>query len=251
MIRQRTPFKELYIQAAAGDAGTAIGAAFHVWNTVLQQERGFVMEHAYWGPEHGPEAVDAQLRGLPLSVVVLPEAQLLQRTASAVAAGQVVGWFQGRVEIGPRALGNRSIVADPRRPDMKDVLNRRVKHREPFRPFAPSVQEERTGEYFEQDYPSPFMNLCYRFREEWRDRLPAVDHVDHTGRLQTVSRATNPRYWDLIEAFRQQTGVAMVLNTSFNENEPIVCSPEDAVSCFTTTDMDVLVLGDRYVTKPG
>jgi carbamoyltransferase len=250
MIRDNTPFKELFVQAAAGDGGTAIGAAFHVWNQKLEQPRGFVMENAYLGPEYGPEEIDAALEGREkLKVEVLEGTELYDRTAAAIADGLVVGWFQGRVEFGPRALGNRSIVADPRRPDMKDILNSRIKHREPFRPFAPSVQVEHAAEYFEQDYPSPFMNLCYAFAEEWREKLPAVDHVDHTGRLQTVSREQNERYWELIEAFRRQTGVALVLNTSFNENEPIVCTPAEALHCFTTTQMDVLVMGDRFVTK--
>ena len=250
MIRDNTPFRELFVQAAAGDGGTAIGAAFHVWNQVLDQPRGFEMKHAYLGPEYDGEQIDAALEGQDaLAVEVLEGTELYDRTAAAIADGLVVGWFQGRVEFGPRALGNRSIVADPRRPDMKDILNSRIKHRESFRPFAPSVQVERTAEYFEQDYPSPFMNLCYKFAEDWRDKLPAVDHVDHTGRLQTVSREQNERYWELIEAFRRRTGVGLVLNTSFNENEPIVCTPAEAVNCFTTTQMDVLVLGDRFVTK--
>jgi carbamoyltransferase len=207
------------------------------------------MDSACTGPSFTDEEIDGALAGTGLVVEAVHPPELYDRAAAAIAEGQVVGWFQGRMELGPRALGNRSIVADPRHPGMKDILNERVKHREPFRPFAPSVQEERTAEYFEQDHPSPFMNLCFRFREEWRDRLPAVDHVDHTGRLQTVSRETNERFWELIEAFRRRTGVGLVLNTSFNENEPIVCTPEDAVSCFTGTEMDLLVLGDRLVTK--
>jgi len=249
MIPVETPFKHVFVQGAAGDSGGAIGAAFSVLHEVLGEPRRFVQEHLYVGPEYDAAAIDAALEGRGLRVDVLPEADVLRRTAQAISEGKVVGWFQGRMEFGPRALGNRSIVADPRRPDMKDILNRRVKHREPFRPFAPSVQEERTSSYFEVDHPSPFMGLCVKFREEWRGRLPAVDHVDHTGRLQTVSRRTNPRYWGLIEEFRKISGVALVLNTSFNENEPIVCTPKDAVSCFTETGMDLLVMGDRFVTR--
>jgi len=153
------------------------------------------------------------------------------------------------MEFGPRALGNRSILADPRRGDMKDILNRRIKHREPFRPFAPSVLEEHTGAIFTESDPSPFMLLAYPFRAGWREKLPAVAHVDGTGRLQTVSRETNPRYWELIEAFRQATGVPLVLNTSFNENEPIVCTPTDAIRCYVETGMDVLFLGDLLVER--
>ncbi len=250
LILQRTPFKELFVQAAAGDGGTALGAAFHVWNAKLGNPRSFEMKHAYLGPKYSPEEIGESLAGKTgLNVEVIEGTELYDRTATAIADGLVVGWFQDRMEFGPRALGNRSIVADPRRPDMKDILNSRIKHREPFRPFAPSVQVEHVGEYFEQDYPSPFMNLCYAFSEKWRDKLPAVDHVDHTGRLQTVSREQNERYWELIEAFRRKTGVALLLNTSFNENEPIVCTPKEAVNCFTTTQMDVLVMGDHFVTK--
>jgi carbamoyltransferase len=166
-----------------------------------------------------------------------------------VAAGQVVGWFQGRTEWGPRALGNRSIVADPRRADMKDRLNERVKRREPFRPFAPSVLEERAGEYFETWAPDPFMVTVQPIRPEKRGEIPAVAHVDGTGRLQTVSRRHNPRYWALISAFAARTGVPVVLNTSFNENEPIVNTPEEAVECFLRVGMDTLVLGDWVVER--
>src|SRR5207302_216254 len=168
---------------------------------------------------------------------------------NCVANGKIVGWFQGRMEWGPRALGNRSIVADPRRPEMKDVLNRRIKHREPFRPFAPSVLEEATDDYFERASPSPFMNSAYPVRPEKRAAIPAPTHVDGTGRLQTVSQKTNPRYWRLIKEFERLTGVPVVLNTSFNENEPIVCTPEEAVDCFLRTQMDVLAIGDFLVEK--
>jgi carbamoyltransferase len=179
----------------------------------------------------------------------LDEATLIARTAEALAEGKIVGWFQGRMEFGPRALGNRSILADPRRAEMKDVLNARIKHREPFRPFAPSILEEAAAKYFEEDYPSPYMLLTYRVRPEKRKVIPAPTHVDGTGRLQTVRRDQNPRYYDLIKAFGERTGVPVLLNTSFNENEPICCTPEEAVDTFLRTRMDVLVLGDLYAEK--
>jgi carbamoyltransferase len=160
-----------------------------------------------------------------------------------------MGWFQGRAEWGPRALGNRSIVADPRRPDMKEILNRRIKHREIFRPFAPSVLAEATSQWFEKSHPSPFMTMAYAVKPEKRELIPGPTHIDGTGRLQTVTRDANPRYWQLIRAFEQATGVPMVLNTSFNDNEPIVCRPEEALDCFRRTQMDALVLGDFLVTK--
>jgi carbamoyltransferase len=174
---------------------------------------------------------------------------LLQSTARHIADGKVVGWFQGRVEWGPRALGQRSILADPRRPEMKDVLNRRIKHRETFRPFAPSILEEATGEFFEKTHPSPFMTFAYNVRPEKRAVIPAPTHVDGTARLQTVSRSANPLYWRLIRAFGDLTGVPVVLNTSFNDNEPIVCRPEEALDCFARTQMDVLVMGNFILEK--
>jgi carbamoyltransferase len=174
---------------------------------------------------------------------------LMQRTAAIVADGNILGWFQGRAEWGPRALGNRSIVADPRRPEMKEILNQRIKHREIFRPFAPSILAESTGAWFEKSHPSPFMTLAYSVRPEKRDKIPAPTHVDGTGRLQTVTREANPRYWSLIKAFEKLTGVPVVLNTSFNDNEPIVCRPEEALDCFQRTQMDALVLGDFLITR--
>jgi carbamoyltransferase len=173
----------------------------------------------------------------------------MKRAAAIVADGGILGWFQGRAEWGPRALGNRSIVADPRRPEMKEILNRRIKHREIFRPFAPSILAEATGDYFEKSYPSPFMTLAYAVRPDKRERIPAPTHVDGTGRLQTVTREANPRYHALISGFRDLTGVPVVLNTSFNDNEPIVCRPEEAIDCFQRTQMDALVLGDFLITR--
>jgi carbamoyltransferase len=248
-IFDRTPFEQVYIQPAAGDAGLAVGAAYYVYHQVLGRPRAFVMDHAYWGPEFSAEAIRHALDRAGLSYRKLPEQVLCRETARYIAEGNIVGWFQGRMEWGPRALGNRSIVVDPRRPEMKDILNRRIKHREPFRPFAPSVLEEASGEYFERAYPSPFMILACPVRPEKRAVIPAPTHVDGTGRLQTVSRQTNPRYWGLIKEFDRLTSVPVVLNTSFNENEPIVCTPEEAVDCFLRTQMDVLAIGDFLVER--
>jgi carbamoyltransferase len=253
-IFDATPFERVYVHPAAGDAGLAVGAAYYVWHQLLGKPRSFVMDHAYWGPGYSREevrrAIDANglARG-GYSISELPEKELMQHTAAIIADGKILGWFQGRAEWGPRALGNRSIVADPRRPEMKEILNQRIKHREIFRPFAPSILAESTGEWFEKSHPSPFMNLAYSVRPEKRDKIPAPTHVDGTGRLQTVTREANPRYHALISAFRDLTGVPVVLNTSFNDNEPIVCRPEEALDCFLRTQMDALVLGDFLITK--
>jgi carbamoyltransferase len=259
---ERTGVEELYIQAAAGDAGTALGAALWVHHAERGAARGFVMEHCYWGPAHGEtevrRAVAAAIAGSGgrdgtwgevRIETAAGEEQLTADTAAAIARGEVVGWYQGRGEWGPRALGARSILADPRRGDMKELLNAKIKRRESFRPFAPSVLEERTGEWFTIDHPDPFMIKVYPIRPEQRPRIPAVTHVDGTGRLQTVSRRTNPRYWRLIRAFEELTGVPMVLNTSFNENEPIVNTPAEALDCFLRTRMDRLVLGETVLTR--
>ncbi|HEX5422954.1 MAG TPA: carbamoyltransferase C-terminal domain-containing protein [Candidatus Acidoferrales bacterium] len=253
-IFDRSPFRRVYVQPAAGDAGLSVGAAFYVHHQVLHRPRSFVMDHAYWGPSFSPSAVSAALGSSrpstdEVDVAELAEESLVQATARAIADGKIVGWYQGAAEWGPRALGNRSIVADPRRPEMKDVLNRRIKHRESFRPFAPSILEEATGEYFEQSHPSPFMTFAYPVRREKRSVIPAPTHVDGTARLQTVSRTANPLYWKLIRAFADLTGVPVVLNTSFNDNEPIVCRPEEALDCFRRTQMDVLVLGNFFLKK--
>jgi carbamoyltransferase len=254
-IFDTTGFEQVYVHPAAGDAGLAVGAAYYVWHQILGKPRTFVMDHAYWGPGYAREeirrAIDANgLAQNGCRVEELAEENLMQRTAAIVADGKILGWFQGRAEWGPRALGNRSIVADPRRPEMKEILNQRIKHREIFRPFAPSILAESTGEWFEKSHPSPFMTLAYSVRPEKREKIPAPTHVDGTGRLQTVTREANPRYWSLIKAFEQLTGVPVVLNTSFNDNEPIVCRPEEALDCFQRTQMDALVLGDFLITRP-
>jgi carbamoyltransferase len=249
-ITRNTPFRNVYIQPAAGDAGTAVGAAAFVYHRLYNQPRTFTMNHAYLGPEFSEERIEQALRSAGLAFQKLEEDELFRRTAEAVARGLVVGWYQGRMEYGPRALGNRSILADPRRKDMKDILNKRVKSREDFRPFAPSVLEEKAGEYFEMDCEdSPFMLKVFPVLPEKRDLIPAITHRDGTARVQTVSPATNPRYWKVINEFGKLTGVPMVLNTSFNENEPVVCSPEEAVNCYLKTKIDVLVLGRCFLRK--
>jgi carbamoyltransferase len=253
-IFEATPFEQVYVQPAAGDGGLSVGAAFFVWHQILRKPRSFVMDHAYWGPAYSPQeicrAVDSAGLGQKGCVVrEFQEEELIRRAAAIIAAGKILGWFQGRAEWGPRALGNRSIVADPRRPEMKEILNRRIKHRESFRPFAPSILAEATGEYFEKSQPSPFMTLAYPVRQEKRESIPAPTHIDGTGRLQTVTRDANPRYHALISAFADLSGVPVVLNTSFNDNEPIVCSPEEAIDCFERTQMDALVLGDFLITR--
>lgn len=248
-VLPETNFEEIYIQPAAGDAGTSLGACYYIYHQVLGQPRTFVQDHAYTGPRYSNDAVADALRRYDLSYRELDEQELTGEAARIVARGDVLGWFQGRMEWGPRALGNRSIIADPRRDDMKDILNARIKHREPFRPFAPSILEEAVGDYFDQSYPDPFMIKVYNVLPEKQAEIPAVTHVDGTGRLQTVSRAVNPLYWQLIKAFEAQTGTPVVLNTSFNENEPIVCTPDEAIDCFQRTKMDALVVGNYLVQK--
>jgi carbamoyltransferase len=253
-IFDATPFEQVYVHPAAGDAGLAVGAAYYVWHQILGKPRSFVMDHAYWGPEYSRDeirqAIDSNgLAQNGCTIAELPQEELMRHTAAIIADGKILGWFQGRAEWGPRALGNRSIIADPRRPEMKEILNQRIKHREIFRPFAPSILAEATSEYFEKSHPSPFMTLAYSVRPEKRAKIPAPTHVDGTGRLQTVTREANPLYHALISAFRDLTGVPVVLNTSFNDNEPIVCRPEEAIDCFQRTQMDALVLGDFLITR--
>jgi len=244
-----SPFRRTWIQPAAGDEGLAIGAALHTYHSVLKQPRKPELKHSYLGPEFSDNRIEADLKKAGLRYQRLDREPLLDRVAEQVAAGNVVGWFQGRMEWGPRALGNRSIVAHPGLPNIKDVLNARIKHREWFRPFAPSILAEHQSEYFEHDHPSPFMLHVYKIRPEKRKELCAVNHVDDTGRLQTVARDENPLYYDLIKVFQRKTGIPVVLNTSFNENEPIVCAPEEAIDCFKRTKMDVLAIGPFLALK--
>ncbi|MDE2485048.1 MAG: carbamoyltransferase [candidate division NC10 bacterium] len=256
-IRERTPFQEVYIQPAAGDNGTALGAALYVQHHLLSQPRRFVMEHGYWGPEFSDDEIGKVLgvRGEELRKygcrmhTMEDEEELCRWTAERMTEGKIVGWFQGRMEWGARALGNRSILADPRRHDMREILNTKIKFREKFRPFAPSVLEESLHDYFVGAVPDPFMMHVYPVRPDKRDVIPAVTHVDGSGRLQTINRDTNALYWQLLKAFEKLTGVPVLLNTSFNENEPIVHKPEEALDCFLRTDMDVLVMGKWVVEK--
>ncbi len=253
-IIEQTGFKNVYVQPAAGDGGLSVGAAFAVQHEVLGKARSFQMDHAFWGPGFSSSEIRAAVSDAPLQsefakVAQMDEGALLKTTSEHIADGKIVGWFQGRAEWGPRALGNRSILADPRRAEMKNVLNQRIKHRESFRPFAPSILEEAVGEYFEQTHPSPFMNFAYRVRASKRAVIPAPTHVDGTARLQTVRRETHPLYWSLIRAFADITDVPVLLNTSFNDNEPIVCTPQEALACFERTKMDVLVLGNFVLEK--
>ena len=257
-IRERTDFQEVFIQPAAGDNGTALGAAFEVWHRRSESPRRFMMTHSYWGPAFDDHAVSAALDGASLAIderggrrsVITDEAALAAWTARQIADGRVVGWFQGRMEWGARALGNRSILADPRRADMRDIINTRIKLRERFRPFAPAIVEEAVDEYFVGALPDPFMLQVYPVRSNQRARVPAITHVDGSGRLQTVNRESNPLFWSVIKNFGEITCVPLVLNTSFNENEPIVLTPDQALDCFLRTSMDVIVLGHHVVERP-
>jgi len=256
-IYAETPFRRCYIQAAAGDAGGALGAAFHAWHEVAKGKRGFTMSHAFWGPRFSEieieRAIEASLAAAADPSIEVRRmadgAAYCREVANATAAGKVIGWFQGRVEWGPRALGNRSILCDPRRADMKNILNLKIKRRESFRPFAPSILRAAVSDWFETDDDVPFMMKVFQIRPERRAQIPAVTHVDGSGRLQTVTAEANPIYHRLIEQFRDITGVPIVLNTSFNENEPIVCRPEEALDCFLRTKMDVLAIGEFIVSR--
>jgi carbamoyltransferase len=246
-ILLETPFAEFFAQPASADNGTALGAALYVSNGLLGLPRP-TKEYIYLGPEYSEEEMESALRQAGLCYTQPPD--ISSYVAQHIADGKIVGWFQGRMECGPRALGNRSIVADPRSPETKPRLNDKIKHREPFRPFAPSALVERSGEYFASSYPSNVMLLVYDVLEHRRDEVPAITHVDGTARVQTVSREENPTYWQLIKRFEEVTGVPMVVNTSFNDNnEPIVCSPHDAIRCFLNTDLDGLALGPFWVEK--
>jgi carbamoyltransferase len=257
-VYQRSRFKRCYIQSAAGDAGGAIGAAMIVAQELAGgHEQRHHCTHAYWGPEYREAEYAAVLdsNATPLrqegcSITRFDDdAALCDTTARAICEGAVVGWFQGRLEWGPRALGNRSILCDPRRADMKDILNAKIKRRESFRPFAPSILRDAVAEWFETDEDVPFMMQVFQIREQQRSRIPAVTHVDGSGRLQTVAQEANPLYYLLISRFLELTGVPMLLNTSFNENEPIVCHPREALDCFLRTKMDLLVLGRTVIRR--
>lgn len=254
-ILRQGPFEEIYIQPSAGDGGGAIGAALYAYHMVLRKPRQFIMEHAYWGEEHGPCEIERFLKDSGIRYQRFDkEENLLERVVDDLQTGKVIGWFQGRFEWGPRALGNRSILADPRRPEMKDVVNTKIKFREPYRPFAPSVLAERTSEFFDlpraaNHYPARFMLYVADVKESKRDAVPAITHVDGTARLQTVAQTSAPRYYQLINLFGQATGVPVLLNTSFNlKGEPIVNTPREAFRTFSISEMDTLVL-DRYLVE--
>jgi len=271
------PFEDIWIQPAAGDAGGAVGAAYAVWHIHRRQPRSTTscdaMTGSYLGPQFSTLDVERTIRAFGARATLAGSVGALTATVAArLAAGEVGGWFQGRMEFGPRALGNRSIVGDPRNPDMQKRLNLKVKFREGFRPFAPSVLEEDVAEHFDLDQPSPYMLLVAPVRSDHqrpfppalleaplydrlyfqRSHLPAVTHVDYSARVQTVSRTTNPRYWELLQAFKALTGCGVLVNTSFNvRGEPIVCTPDDAYRCFMRTDLDFLVIGDYLFDKSG
>ncbi|WP_437930280.1 carbamoyltransferase C-terminal domain-containing protein [Sorangium sp. So ce291] len=248
-IRPKGLFEDVFLQPAAGDAGTSFGAALYVYHHTLGNPRRFHQTHSYFGPAFSQEAIEELLRKEQVAFETLPDDDLIPRVARAIAEGKVVGWFQGRMEYGPRALGNRSILCDPRRTDMKDIMNERIKRREVFRPFAPALPLEHVGDYFEQTSPDPFMVRVSRVRPERRAEIPAVTHVDGTGRLQTVTAEENPRYHALLHEFGRLTGTPVLLNTSFNASEPIVCTPKEALDCFLRTKMDVLVLERAYLER--
>lgn len=256
-IHLHTPYQRVYVQSAAGDAGGAIGAAVVASQRLKSVRPDFTMTHSYWGPSFSDDEL-AELVGVSADELVAAQCsielnveptRLYDSVSDAIVDGKVIGWFQGAMEWGPRALGNRSILGDPRRADMKDILNLKIKRRESFRPFAPSVLREHVSEWFDSDGEVPFMMKVFQIQSAKREKIPAVTHVDGSGRLQTVTEAGNPRYYNLINRFFEKTGVPMVLNTSFNENEPVVCKPDEALACFLRTNMDVLVLGSHIIRR--
>jgi carbamoyltransferase len=256
-ILHNTPVRELYVQPSAGDGGGALGAALHVWHALLGERRSFVMEHAYWGRQYSEREVEAVVETSGFSARRLLRTELLDQVVSDLLVGKVIGWYQGRFEWGPRALGNRSILADARRPDMKDVVNTRIKFREPFRPFAPSVLAEHAADWFSPPNLVGQSTACFMLGvcdvlPKRRGQVPAIVHVDGSARPHVVKRESNPLYYALIERFYEATGVPLVLNTSFNlKGEPIVASPNDALSTFSRCEMDVLFMGDYRIEKPG
>lgn len=248
-IFHETPFKNFYVQAAAGDAGCSLGAAYYVWHQILGKPRKYVMNKAYWGPEFTNEECQKALDKAGLKYETLPDEELLPRLAKMISEGAIIGWFNGRSEWGPRALGARSFLADPRRADMREILNDKVKLREWFRPLAPSMLEEYGKEIFGVEHHDPFMITVIQVAEEWKKKIPAVVHVDGTARPQMVNKEVNPRYWNLINEFRKLTGIPLLLNTSFNIQEPIVCTPENAINTFGNANFDVLVLENNLVLR--
>jgi len=250
-IYDKTPFENVYIPPAAHDAGGAIGAAFYLWHHILGKPRNFEMNSPYWGPQFNKEDIKMVLmrEKANINYKELDEDEINKKVVQELTEGKIIGWFQGRSEWGPRALGNRSILADPRGKEIKDILNARIKKREWFRPFAPVILKEKTEEWFERGEEVSFMEKVYNIKEEKRELIPAICHMDGTGRLQTISHEMNPKYYNLIKEFDRLTGVPILLNTSFNENEPIVNTPEEAVDCFLRTKMDILVMGNYYISR--
>jgi len=250
-ILRDTPFEFPYLQSASSDEGTSLGAAYWCYHNVVGGKQRYHMRHAFWGPEYNESEIKSALDKAGCRYQQMEDGPLFDKIIGLLRRGLVVGWYQGRSEWGPRALGNRSILADPTNPDMKNIINAKIKRRESFRPFAPSVLAEKVGDYFEQEVKSPFMMHVVKFKPEWRAKLPAVTHVDGTGRLQSVTHEENPRYYDLIKRFSEVSGVGILLNTSFNENEPVVDTPDQALNCFLRTEMDALCLENYLVIKGG
>ncbi len=251
-IQENTPFKEIFIQPAAGDAGGSLGAAAYVYNSLLNNPRNYVMEDAYLGPEYSSGQIKRVILNQGMDFKEFDDSQLLRFIAKEISRDKIIGWFQARMEFGPRALGNRSILANPCNPHIKEILNAKVKKRESFRPYAPVILEERSEEFFELKGRSPFMLLAPKVRNEKKEIIPGVLHVDGTARVQTVSKNSNSKLYGLIKEFENLTGVPLIINTSFNlRGEPIVCAPEDAISCFKRSEMDYLVLGNFVISRMG
>ncbi len=247
-IIDNTPFENLFVQPVANDAGCSIGCCYYIYNNLLREERNNNFNHLYFGPSYSEERIKETLQ--LNSIKYEYHSNIAEATAKLLIESNVIGWFQGRMELGPRALGNRSIIADPRKMELKELVNKKVKMRESFRPFAPSILKEKCKDYFEKELLSPFMVLVYKFKDEVREKVPAVVHYDGTGRLHTVDKTVNPLFWELINSFYKLTGIPIILNTSFNVKEkPIVNTPEEAVEIFLKTDMDVLVMGNFLIRK--
>ena len=244
-----TNFKNTFIQPASGDDGLALGAALYVSQSTLKEKKTEKMLNSYLGNEFEDAQIEQNLKELGVPYQKLTQEEMIDKVSDNLVNGEIIGWFQGRMEWGPRALGSRSIIAHPGFPNMKDILNARIKHRESFRPFAPAILEEYQNDIFEKEHPSPFMLHVYKIREKWRSKLTAVTHTDNTGRLQTVNRVENQLYYDLIKKFNEKSGVPVIINTSFNENEPIVCDPKEAIDCYMRTKMDCLSIGSFYCSK--
>ena len=249
-ILEDTPFKEVFIQPAAGDSGGALGAAVYIYNSMLNNSRDRQMEHVYLGPDFSSDSIRIILLNREIKFKEFNEAELCRYVAARISEEKIVGWFQGRMEFGPRALGNRSILANPCNPKMNDLLNSNVKKRETFRPYAPAVLEERASDFFQAKKFSPFMLLAVKVREDKKSLIPAITHIDGSARVQVVNKETNPRFWLLIKEFEHLTGIPLIINTSFNlRGEPIVCSPEDAISSFENSQMDCLVMENLVVER--